>query len=106
MEFPRWAARARSFLPGHRSGFLPRSLQIKRLSSEHNGLLTIGIAFPLLQYLENVRQEGLPWHEWYMKHHGLMLLLEVTVVISIVSVMLRHMPWSSAPPRESDVRSC
>lgn len=102
MEFPGWAARTRAFLP-RLSGWIPAtgSLQIKRLSSEHNGLLTIGIAFPLLQYLENVRQEGLPWHEWYSKHHGLMLLFEITVVISIVSAVLRHVPWSSAPPRES-----
>jgi hypothetical protein len=35
-----------------------------------------------------------------------MLLLEITVVISLVSVVLRHVPWSSAPPRESDVHSC
>lgn len=107
MEFPRSAARTRAFLP-RLSGWIPAtgSLQIKRLSSEHNGLLTIGIAFPLLQYLQNVRQEGLPWHEWYAKHHGLMLLLDITVMISIVSVVLRHVPWSSAPPRESDVRSC
>ena len=101
-EFPRWAARTNAVVP-RLSGWVPASgsLQIKRLSSEHNGLLTIGVAFPLLQYLVNLRQEALPWREWYAQHHGLMLLLEITVVISLVSMVLRHMRRSSAPPRES-----
>src|SRR6185436_17005310 len=101
-EFPGWAARTNTVVP-RLSGWVPASgsLQIKRLSSEHNGLLTIGVAFPLLQYLVNLRQDRLPWSEWYAQHHDVMLLLEITVVISLVSMVLRHMRRSSAPPRES-----
>ena len=56
VEFSRWASRTRAFLP-RPSDWIPSTgrLQFKRLSSEHNGLLAIGLAFPLLQYLVNVR---------------------------------------------------
>ena len=45
-EFPRWASRTRAFLP-RLSDWIPSTgpLQYKRVSSEHNGLLTIAVAF-------------------------------------------------------------
>jgi len=106
MEFQRWASRTRAFLP-RLTDWVPSTgyFQIKRLSSEHNGLLTIGVAFPLLQYLENLWLVGRPWHDWHAAHSGLMTLLEVTVTISLACILLRRLPWSSASPRESDAHS-
>jgi len=95
VEFPRWASRTRAIVP-RPSDWIPAtgSFQIKRVSSEHNGLLTLGIAFPLLQYLRLVWQEGMSSREWYATHHRSMLLLEITVLISLVSIVVRHLPWS------------
>jgi protein-S-isoprenylcysteine O-methyltransferase Ste14 len=95
VEFPRWAARTRAFLP-RPSDWTPSTgrLQWKRLSSEHNALLTIGIAFPLLQYLANLLGEGRSWHHWSAHHAGLMTLLAVTVANSVVCILLRRLPRS------------
>lgn len=93
VEFPRWASRTRAIVP-RPSDWIPAtgSFQIKRVSSEHNGLLTLGIAFPLLEDLRMVWQEGMSSGEWYTTHHRSMLLLEITVLISLVAIVLRHRP--------------
>ena len=73
VEFPWWASRTRAFVP-RPSDWIPSTgcLQLKRLSSEHNGLLAIGVAFPLLQYLVNILGEGRSWHDWSRGHGGLL----------------------------------
>jgi len=107
LEFARWASHTRAIVPAL-SGWTPSTgrFQIKRLSSEHNGLLTIGVAFPLLQALENLWLDHKPWHEWYARHSGLMMMLEITATVSLACILLRRLPWSSTAPRESNVSSC
>jgi protein-S-isoprenylcysteine O-methyltransferase Ste14 len=102
-EFSRWASRTRAFVP-RPSDWIPSTgrFQLKRLSSEHNALLTIGVAFPLLQYLANLLGQGLSWHDWSARHGGLMMLFEITAVISALCVLLRRLPPASAAPRESN----
>ena len=103
VEFSRWASRTRAFLP-RPSDWIPStgSVQFKRLSSEHNALLTIGVALPVLQYLANLLGDGLSWHDWSARHHALKMLLETTVVISVLCVALRRLPPASTAPRESN----
>jgi protein-S-isoprenylcysteine O-methyltransferase Ste14 len=106
VEFPRWASRTRAFLP-RPAGWIRSAgrLQFKRLSSEHNGLLTIGVAFPLLQYLANLLGKGRSLHDWSARHGDLVMLLEITVVISILCIILRRLPLTSTATRESNARS-
>ena len=93
VEFARWASRTRAFLP-RLADWIPSAgpFQLKRLSSEHNGLLAIGVAFPLLQYLANLMVEGRSWHDWSGRHHGLIMLFEITVTISVICMLLRRLP--------------
>lgn len=99
-EFSRWASRTRAFLP-RPSDWVPSTgrFQFKRLSSEHNALLTIGAAVPLLQYLANLMGDGLSWHDWHARHGGLMTLFEITVAISVLCIFLRRLPPASMPQR-------
>lgn len=103
VEFSRWASRTRAFLP-RPSDWIPSTgcFQFKRLSSEHNALLTIGVAFPLLQYLANLLGEGLSWHDWHARHGGLMTLFDITVATSALCIFLRRLPPASTAPRESN----
>jgi protein-S-isoprenylcysteine O-methyltransferase Ste14 len=105
VEFARWASRTRAFLP-RLSDWVSSTgrLQIKRLSSEHNGLLTIGVAFPLLQYLANVLGDGLSWRDWSASHGGLILLFEITMANSLLCILLRRLPPASTAPNESNAR--
>src|SRR6185436_2479596 len=100
VEFSRWASRTRAFLP-RPSDWVPSTgpFQFKRLSSEHNALLTIGVAFPLLQYLANLFGPGLSWHDWHARHGGLMTLFDITVAISVLCILLRRLPTASMPQR-------
>jgi protein-S-isoprenylcysteine O-methyltransferase Ste14 len=103
VEFPRWASRTRAFIPRPRDWMPSKGrLQFKRLSSEHNGLLAIGVAFPLLQYLGNLMVAGRSWHDWSARHGGLIMLFETTVAISTLCILLRHLPSASTAPRESN----
>lgn len=104
-EFSQWASRTRAFLP-RPSDWVPSTgrLQLKRLSSEHNALLTIGIAFPLLQFLANLLGEGRSWHDWSARHGGLTMLLGITVANSALCILLRRLPPASTAPRESNAR--
>ena len=106
VEFPRWAARTRAFLP-RPSDWIPSTgrLQFKRLSSEHNALLTIGVALPLLQYVAHLLGEGESWHDWSARHGGLMRLFEITVAISLLCILLRRLPEALTAPRQSNARS-
>jgi protein-S-isoprenylcysteine O-methyltransferase Ste14 len=103
VEFPRWASRTRAFLP-RPSDWIPPAgrVQFKRLSGEHNGLLTIGVAIPVLQYFANVMGERLSWHAWSARHHGLITLMDITVTISALCILLRRLPPASTAPRESN----
>lgn len=103
-EFTSWASRTNAVLP-RLSNWRPATgrLQLKRLSSEHNGLLAIGVAFPLLQYLANLGEER-SWHDWSAQHSGLVLLFEITAAISVLCILLRRRPPVSTAPRERDVR--
>ena len=103
VEFPRWASRTRAFLP-RPSDWVPPAgrLQFKRLSSEHNALLTMGVMFPVLQYATNLIGEGRSWHAWSARHGGLMTLFEITVATSLLCILLRRLPPASTPPRESN----
>jgi hypothetical protein len=102
VEFARWASRTRAFLP-RPSDWIPStgSFQFKRLSSEHNALLTIGVAFPALQCLANVLGEGESWHAWSARHGGWMMLLETTVAISVLCILQRRLPQAPTA-RESN----
>jgi protein-S-isoprenylcysteine O-methyltransferase Ste14 len=106
VEFPLWASRTRAFLP-RLSDWIPSTgrIQYKRLSSEHNGLLTIGVAFPLLRYLTNLVGERLSWRDWSAQHGGLILLFEITLATSLLCILLRRLPPASTEPSESDARS-
>ena len=101
VEFARWASRTRAFLP-QLSDWIPATghFQLKRLSSEHNGLLAIGVAFPLLQYLANLMREGRSWHDWSARHGGLIALFEITVAISVICMLLRRLPPADSGQRE------
>jgi protein-S-isoprenylcysteine O-methyltransferase Ste14 len=103
VEFSRWASRTRAFIP-RPSDWIPPigRLQFKRLSSEHNGLLTIGVAFPMLQYFVNFVSEGRSWHDWSARNGGLLMLLEITAAISVLCILLRRLPRASTAPRESN----
>ena len=104
-EFSRWASRTRAFVP-QPSKWVASSgrIQFKRLSSEHNGLLTIGLAMPLLQYLSNALGEGLSWHAWSARHGGWMALIATTGTISVLCILLRRLPPASTAAPASDVR--
>ncbi len=104
-EFTAWASRTNAILP-RLSAWRPATgpLQLKRLSSEHNGLLTIGISFPLLQYLANFAGDGRSWHDWSARHSGLMLLFEITVAISVLCILLRRLPAVSTATRDRNAR--
>jgi protein-S-isoprenylcysteine O-methyltransferase Ste14 len=105
MEFSRWASRTRAFLPRPSDWIAPTGrLQFKRLSSEHNGLLAIGVAFPLLQYLVNMLSDGRSWHDWSARHGGLLMLLEISVTISVLCILIRRLPPAPTAPRESDAQ--
>jgi len=103
VEFSRWASRTRAMLP-RPSDWVPSTgrFQFKRLSSEHNALLTIGVAFPLLQYLSNLLGAGLSWHDWHARHAGLITLSNITVATSVLCIVLRRLPPASAAPSESN----
>jgi protein-S-isoprenylcysteine O-methyltransferase Ste14 len=106
VEFPRWAARTRAFLPRPSDWIPPTgSLQFKRLSSEHNGLLTIGLAFPLLQYLANRLRDGRSWHDWSAFHGGLVILLETTVAISFLCILVRRLPRAPTAAHDGNAQA-
>ena len=67
-------------------------------------MLTIGIAFPLLQYLVNLLGEGRLWPDWSARNGGLIVLLEITVAISVLCILLRRLPQAVTAPRESNER--
>src|SRR4030095_16118283 len=99
------SARAGRSLPRPSYGLAPIGrVQLKRLSGEHNGLLTIGVAVPLLQYLANMLGKGLSWHDWSARHGGLLLLFKIAVAISVLCILVRRLPPASAAPCESDAR--
>lgn len=104
--FLTWAARTHAVVP-RPGNWQPAvgPLQLKRLSSEHNGLLTIGIAFPLLQYLVNLFGPGLSWQAWSARHTSLTHLFAVTAAISVSCILLRRLPPPSTAARESNVGS-
>lgn len=104
--FSTWAAHTNAIVP-RLSNWQPAAgtLQLKRLSSEHNGLLTIGVAFPVLQYLANRFGAGLSWHAWSARHADLTHLFAITAMVSLSCIVLRHLPSPSATARESDVGS-
>ena len=104
-EFRSWASRTNAILP-RLSNWRPAvgTFQLRRLSSEHNGLLTIGVVFPLLQYLANLVGEGRSWHDWHARHGSLLLLFDITAVISVLCILLRRLPPASTAPREGHAR--
>jgi protein-S-isoprenylcysteine O-methyltransferase Ste14 len=101
-EFAFWVSHTNAVVP-RLSNWRPPlgTFQLKRLSSEHNGLLTVGIAFPVLQYLVNLAGERRSWHDWSARHSSLMLLFAITVTTSALCIVLRRLPTPSIAPPES-----
>lgn len=98
-EFSSWVSRTNAVVPRLSNWQSPHgTFQLKRLSSEHNGLLTIGVAFPVLQYLVNLVGKHRPWHEWSTRHAGLVELFGLTMTISAVCIVLRRLPPALIAP--------
>jgi protein-S-isoprenylcysteine O-methyltransferase Ste14 len=90
-QFRHWASRTPAFLPRF-SGWRPApgTFQVKRVLSEHNGLLAVAIAFALLQYLEDWRE---PWSQYSADHRDLLDFVSIAIVVSLLCVLFRRSPW-------------
>lgn len=105
-RFCRWAGQTPAFLPSF-SGWRPATgpIQWRRVLSEHNGLLGLAFALPLLQVLEDLEFEGQSWAGWYADHSDLVDLLGFALIISLICIVVRRrtdgpksLPDAACPP--------
>lgn len=89
--FEGWAARTPAFVP-RLSRWTPPlgGFQWKRVLSEHNGLLSMALVIPLLEFIEDQQHGGESLAMWSHEHADLVMLFAAGIVISIVSVILRR----------------
>ena len=99
-QFCRWAAETQAFVPRW-SGWRPAQgpFAWRRVASEHNGLLAIAVAFPLLQL--GSLGGGVTLAEWSLKHDGLLMLLVIAMIVSSVAIIARRWP----PQQESRINA-
>lgn len=90
-RFREWASRTPAFVPRF-SGWRPAigTFQLKRVLSEHNGLLAVAIAFAALQYLEDWPE---PWAKFSADHHDLLNFMSIAIVVSLMCILFRRSPW-------------
>jgi protein-S-isoprenylcysteine O-methyltransferase Ste14 len=90
VTFETWAARTPAFVP--RFSHWTRSTESfawKRVLSEYNGLLSMALVIPLLEFLEDQQHGGESLTVWSREHGDLVLLVAAGLVISVVSMVLR-----------------
>lgn len=92
-QFPQWASRTPAFLPRW-SQWRPSTMpfQMKRLLSEHNGLLAVAVLFVSLEYFEDLLHGGEPWPVWYHNHYDLVSFMMMAIVVSIICIIIRRSP--------------
>ena len=100
-QFPAWAASTPAFIPRPRLWVAPAAkFQLKRLLSEHNGLLAVAVMIPALQLLEDVGH-GESVRAWYAHHLALIDLAMVAAVISLICILIRRIE----PSRDGEALS-
>lgn len=106
-SFRQWAAATPAFIPRLRLWVAPSAgFQLKRLLSEHNGLLAVAIMFPALELLEDLgRGESLK--VWYADHFDLVEFALVAAVVSLIAIVLRRsLNRDSAEPVSVAAETC
>jgi protein-S-isoprenylcysteine O-methyltransferase Ste14 len=90
-QFRQWASRTPAFVPRF-SGWRPAigTFQVKRVLSEHNGLLAVAVAFAALQYFEDWTE---PWAVWSIAHRDLLDFMSVAILVSLLCILFRRSPW-------------
>lgn len=92
-----WTARTPAFIPRLTGWTAPQgTFSWKRLMSEHNGLLTVAIAFPTIQFLQDFFYGGASVSRMASDHPDLIGLVVVAAVVSVICVAIRRYPESPA----------
>jgi protein-S-isoprenylcysteine O-methyltransferase Ste14 len=92
-SFRQWAGRTPAFLPTLSGWTRPSGVfSWRRLLSEHNGLLTVAVAFPAIQFLEGFFYAGESVSKMAGDHRDLIVLLLVATLVSFVCIAVRRWP--------------
>ena len=98
VTFEAWAVRTPAFVPRFSRWTRPTgSFSWKRVLSEHNGLLSMVLIIPLLEFLEDQQHGGESLAVWSREHRDLVMLLAAGLVISGVSMVLRRRLSAATP---------
>lgn len=88
--FESWASRTPAFVPRLSHWTRPTvAFQWRRVLSEHNGLLSLALVIPLLEFLEDQQHGGESLAQWSQDHGDLVFLFAAGVAISAISMALR-----------------
>ena len=89
--FEAWAVGTPAFVPRFSHWAPSTELFIwKRVLSEYNGLLSLALVIPLLEFLEDQQHGGESLAVWSREHRDLVILLAAGLVVSGVSMVLRR----------------
>lgn len=103
-RFRQWTNRTPAFLPKLSAWRRPEgALSWRRLLSEHNGLLTVAVAFPLIQFLEDFLFGGESVARVIGDHRDLVGLLTLAAAISAICITIRR--WPAADSKQAPATS-
>jgi len=98
-RYREWAARTPAFVPRLRGWSRPQgAFSWRRMLSEHNGLLTVAVAFPAIQILEDVFYSNESFQSMTTEHRDLLGFVVVAAIVSLVCIAIRRSPLGQQRP--------
>lgn len=98
-RFRDWSGRTPAFIPRLNGWSSPQgAFSWRRVLSEHNGLLTVAVAFPAIQFLEDFFYSGETVRQMTSVHLDLIGLVVVATLISLICIVVRRWPLGESRP--------
>jgi hypothetical protein len=100
-EFRRWTTRTPCFIPslslwhGPAMTFSLRTV----LRRESSGLIAMGIAFPLIEFISDTLLAGEPVERWVVTDWQWVVFLGATLLVGLVLQLLKKLRWLSVSGR-------
>jgi protein-S-isoprenylcysteine O-methyltransferase Ste14 len=100
-DFQRWVARTPCFLPRPslwRSAAMQFSVRTV-LRREYSGLMSVGVAFTLIEFVSDTLLEGEPMARWFVTDRGWVIFFAVTMFLGLLLQFMKKRHWLDAAGR-------
>jgi protein-S-isoprenylcysteine O-methyltransferase Ste14 len=100
-EFRRWTTRTPCFIPRLSLWHSPAMTFSLRtvLRRESSGLIAMGIAFPLIEFISDTLLEGEPVLRWLVTDWQWVVFLGATLLVGLVLQLMKKLRWLSVSGR-------